>query len=117
MYESAIKITSFCKESNKLVKSSNFLAWKKRTYLILTENEAIRHVKGSIVKPPQEGAQVLSKYMKGEIRAQRILIESIKDSLIPYVAKLEKSKDIYDKLVELFCVSTAGEVISLRIEL
>lgn len=55
--------------------------------------------------------------MKGKIRAQRILIESIKDSLIPYVEKLEKSKDIYNNLVELFSISTAGEVISLRSKL
>ena len=55
--------------------------------------------------------------MKGEIRAQRILIESIKDSLIPYVSKLKTAKQIYDKLVELFSVSTAREAISLRQEL
>ena len=85
-------MTSICKESTKLVGSSSFLAWKKRTDLVLIENEAIGHVKGSITKPPKEEAQALAKYMKGEIRAQRILIESIKDSLIPYVAKLEDSK-------------------------
>ena len=55
--------------------------------------------------------------MKGEIRAERILIESIKDSLIPYVSKLETTKEIYEKLVELFSVSTAVEAISLRQEL
>ena len=55
--------------------------------------------------------------MKGEVRAQRILIESIKDSLIPYVAKLKTSKEIYDNLVELFSISTIGEVISLRTKL
>ena len=55
--------------------------------------------------------------MKGEIKAQRILIESIKDSLIPYVANFEESKDIYEKMVELFFVSTVGEVISLRTKL
>ena len=44
--------------------------------------------------------------MKGEIRAQRILIESIKDSLIPYVSKLTNAKEIYNTLVELFFVST-----------
>ena len=55
--------------------------------------------------------------MKGEIRAQRILIESIKDPLILYIAKLETSKEIYENLVELFSVSTVGEVISLRTEL
>ena len=47
--------------------------------------------------------------MKGEIRAQRILIESIKDSLIPYVSKLKSAKEIYEKLVDLFSVNTAGE--------
>ena len=36
--------------------------------------------------------------MKGDIRAQRILIESIKNSLISHVAKLESSKEIYDKI-------------------
>lgn len=92
MSESTIKMTLFYKESNKLVGSSNFLSWKKRTDLIIIENEVIRYVKGPILKPPQEEAQALSKYMKGEIRAQRILLESIKGSLIPYVEKLEKSK-------------------------
>ena len=55
--------------------------------------------------------------MKGEVRSQRILIESIKDSLIPYVAKLKTTKEIYETLVELFSISTVGEIISLRTEL
>jgi len=55
--------------------------------------------------------------VKGEVRAQRILIGSIKDSLIPYVAKFKASKKIYEKLVELFSVSTAREIISLRAKL
>ena len=55
--------------------------------------------------------------MKGDIRAQRIFTESIKESLISDVPNLESSKGIYEKLVELFYVSTAGEAISLRQEL
>ena len=108
---------SFCKESNKLVGTNNFLAWKKRTDLLLKENELLEHVKGNITIPAKEQTQALAKYNKDETRAQRILIESIKDSLIPYVSKFETSKEIYDKLVELFSVSTVGEVISLRNEL
>ena len=65
MNESIIKMTSFYNESNKLVGSSNFLAWKKRRDLILIENEVIGHVKGSIVEPPKEEAHDLEKYMKG----------------------------------------------------
>jgi len=95
---------SFCKESNKLVGAANFLAWKKRTNLNLIENEVMDHIKGSITQPPKEDTQAHARFMKGEVRAQRILIESIKDSLIPYVSKLETAKAIYDKLVELFSV-------------
>ena len=58
---------SFCKERNKFVGSVNFLAWNKRTNLILIENEVVEHVKGSITKPPKEEARALVKYMKGKI--------------------------------------------------
>ena len=75
------------------------------------------YIKGSTIQPSKEDAPAHANYMKGEIKAQRILIESIKDSLIPYVSKLETAKEIYEKLVELFFVSTVGEVISLRQEL
>ena len=54
---------------------------------------------------------------EGDIRAQRILIESIKDSIISDVPNLKSSKGVYKKLVELFSVSTVGEAISLRQEL
>lgn len=108
---------SFCKESNKLVGTTNFLAWKKRTNLLLKENELLYYVKGSVTILAKEQTQTLAKYNKDETRTQRILIESIKNPFIPCVFKFETSKKIYDKLVELFSVSTAGEVISLHNEL
>ena len=108
---------TYCIESNKLVRSSNFSAWNKRTDLNLIEDEVMDYIEGSTVQPPKEDAPAHAKYMKGEVIAQRILIESIKDSLIPYVSKLNTTKEIYDILVELFSVSTAGEAISLRQEL
>lgn len=76
----------------------------------------MEHAKGLVSKPLKEESKALEKFMKGEVRAQRILIEYIKDPLIPYVSKLETSKGIYDKLVEFFSGNTIGEVISLRIE-
>ena len=76
----------------------------------------MEHVKGFITKLRNKHVQALAKYMKGEVRDQWIIIESIKDTLIPYVSKRENSKEIYDKLVELYSVSTAGQVISLRKE-
>ena len=103
---------SFCKESNKLVGTNNFLAWKKTIDLLHKENELLEHIEGNITIPTKEQTQASAKYNKYETRAQRILIESIKDSLIPYVSKFETSKEIHDKLVELFSVSSRRSDIS-----
>ena len=69
---------TYCTESNKLVGSSNFSTWKKRTDLNLIEDEVMDYIEGSAVQPPKEDPPAHAKYMKGEIRAQRNLIESIK---------------------------------------
>ena len=58
------QMTTLCKENNKYVGTSNYLAWKKRIDLVLIENEVFEYVKGSMTKPPQEQSQALSKYMK-----------------------------------------------------
>ena len=78
-----------CKESNKLDRVSDF--------------------------PRRQGQWSHAKYMKRDIRAQRILTKSIKYSLISDVPNLESSKEMYEKLVELFSVSIVGETISLRL--
>ena len=108
---------TYCKERNILVGSSNFSAWKKRKDLNLIEDEVMEYIEGSTIQPSKEDAPAHAKYIKGEIIAQRILIEAIKDSLIPYVSKRKSDKEICKKLVEIFSVSTAGEEIYLRQEI
>ena len=68
------------------------------TYVILIEKEVVEHLNGSINKPPKEEAKALVMYMKGEVRAQRILIESMKVHLISSIAYLGTSKEINDNL-------------------
>lgn len=65
----------------------------------------------------KQKTQELAKYKKGEVRAQRILIESIKDHLISFIADFSTSKAIYDKLVKLYSISTPIQKISLRNQL
>ena len=76
------KSMSFCKENNTLIGTNNFLAWKKRTDLLLKENKLLEHIKGNVTIPAKEQTQALAKYNKDETKAQRILIESIKDSFL-----------------------------------
>ena len=49
----------YCKESNKLVGSSNFSACKKRKNLNLIEDEVIDYIEGSTIQPPKEDAPAL----------------------------------------------------------
>ena len=108
-------MTSCFKENHKLVGISNFLVWKRRMDIVLEVNEVIDHVHGKVSKPSKE--QALSEYMERDIKAQKILKESIKDPLISYVAELETSEAIYDELVELFSESTIENTISLRYDI
>ena len=117
MSQSKDHMASICKESNKLVGSTNFLSWKKRIDLALTENEVMEYVLGGVVVPDKEKTQELAKYKKGEVRAQKIIVESIKDHLVPFVVDLKTSKAMYDKLVKLYSISTSGQNISLRNQL
>ena len=58
-----------CKESNKLVGSSNFSAWKKRTYLNLIEDEVMDYIEISTIQPSKEDNPAHAKYMKGKIQS------------------------------------------------
>lgn len=48
---------SFCKESNKLIRASNYLAWKKKVDLILTEQEVMEYVTRQITQPSKDKTQ------------------------------------------------------------
>ena len=59
----------------------NFWAWKYRTGLILRENYLDKYIKGEVAEPEED--ETNEKHMKDLIRAMRIVVDSIKDHLIP----------------------------------
>lgn len=46
-----------------------------------------------------------------------LIVDSIRYHLIPYIAKLEPSKEMHDALTKLFAVNNIGQVMSLKNEL
>jgi hypothetical protein len=82
-------------------------------------------VKGKIVEPEfEEGKEkepqnvaVIEKFKDGDINAMSIIVESIKDHLIPYFSHLDSSKNMYDALTNLFSIRNIGQVMSLKNEL
>ena len=51
--------------------------------LILEENNLEKFVKEEVVEP--EGDEAKANFKKNMIRAKRIIVDSIKDHLIPYI--------------------------------
>ena len=82
-------------------------------------------MKGKIVEPlVEEGKEkepqniaVMEKFKENDINAMSIIVDSIKDHLIPYISHLDSSKKMYDALKNLFSVRNIGQVMSLKNEL
>ena len=95
--------------------NTNFRAWKTRIDLILSKNKVLDIVKGKEKEP--WNVAVMEKFKDSDINAMSIIVESIKDHLIPYISHLDSSKKMYDALTNLFSVRNIGQVMSLKNEL
>jgi hypothetical protein len=118
-------MTYSMKSENKLEGDSNFRACKTRIKLILEKNKVLDIMKGKIVEPQfEEGKEkepqkivVMDKFKENDINAMSIIVDSVKDHLIPYISHLDSSKKMYDSLTNLFSVRNIGQVMSLKNEL
>jgi NifB/MoaA-like Fe-S oxidoreductase len=88
------------KSENKLEGASNFRAWKTRIDLILSKNKVLDIMKGKIMEPRfEEGKEkesqnvvVMEKFKDNDINTMSIIVDSVKDHLIPYISHLDSSK-------------------------
>ena len=69
---------------DKLEGVENFHAWKYRIGLIIEKNDLEIFVKEEVSEPANAAEK--AKHQKDTIRAKRIIADSIKDHLIPYVS-------------------------------
>ena len=100
---------------DKLREKSNYHRWKMSLDLTVEEQEVLDYVRGRITKPPSNApVATRNKYTKGEIKAKKIIQDSIDKRLVAYVFELNTSKEIYDRLVSLFKVSDAKQVFFLK---
>ena len=88
------------KLEDKLEGIENFRAWKYRIGLILQENDLDKYVKEEVSEP--EEAEAKEKHRKDMIRAQRIIVDSIKDHLISQVSSKKILKEMYDSLARMY---------------
>jgi hypothetical protein len=103
------------KLANKLEGVEKFRSWKYRIDLILEENDLARFIKEEVPKP--DDASEKAKHLKDTIRAKRIIADSIKDHLIPYVSSKKTPKEIFDSLSRLYEGKNINWKMNLRTQL
>ena len=82
---------------------------------ILEENDLEGFIKEEVAEPV--GDEVKAKHKKDMIKANRIIVDSIKDNLIPQVSSSRKLKEMFDALSKLFKGRNINRKMTLRKQL
>ena len=103
------------KLEDKLEGIENFWAWKYRIGLILQENDLDKYIEDEVAELKEDEAK--EKHKKDMIRAQRIIVDSIKDHLIPQVSSKKTPKEMYDALSRMYEGRNINRKMNLRAQL
>ena len=79
--------------------ASNFLSWKARVTLLLKEHDLWEIVEK--VVPTPTNAVEKAALEKKDIKAQRVILDVVKDHLIPHLAEKQSTKKMFKALVDL----------------
>ena len=92
--------------------ATNFKSWNTRILFILDENDIQNYVKENVSKPKNDEEK--TRHKKNEAKDKMILIDSVKDHLIPHISKLKTGRAMYDALIGLFESKTISRRLALR---
>jgi hypothetical protein len=85
---------------DRLEGTSNFCPWRERIGLVLEENGLWEYVEGSIAAPVDPVQQVA--HNKKDVKARRIIVDGVKDHIIPHLSGKKTAKDMWEALVKLY---------------
>jgi hypothetical protein len=80
---------------------SNYLQWKVRMSVVLKENKIWNYV-SSIVVAPTTYLVALDLHEEKEAKYQRIILDGVKDHLIPHFDEKKTTQEMWDALKNLF---------------
>jgi hypothetical protein len=93
-----------------------FGAWKERMILLLQENELWDIVENTATHPvvvPTD-ATLLASYTKKSIKDKRIILDAIKDHLIPHLMRKANSYEMWESLMKLYQSTNENRKMVLR---
>jgi hypothetical protein len=80
--------------------ASNLISWKSRLHVTLEEYDLLYVVTKNL---PDTATDVEKKIRKEEdVKERKIIIYSVRDHILPHIANLKTSYDMYEALKEIF---------------
>ena len=95
--------------------ASNYGSWKLRVLLYLEENE-VKEFALTMVSVPNDVTQLVA-WKRNDVKAQKILMDSVKNYLVSHFAKSKTTKEMFHSSKKLFERDSASRSISLRTQL
>ena len=85
---------------DRLDRQSNFGAWKERIISVLEEDE-VWDIVEKAVTPPTNATQLVA-YKKNNIKAKRLILDGVKDHVIPHVRGKDHAFQVWEALTNLY---------------
>jgi hypothetical protein len=95
---------------------SNYLQWKVWMLIVLKENKIWNYVTFVVVAPTRNPI-ALDLHEVKEAKAQRIILDWVKDHLIPHLAEKKTTKEMWDALKNLCEVKNENQKMALKAKL
>ena len=99
----------------KLDGALNFNTCKARVFNLLEENDLDGYVTRVVEEPSNDNGKVA--YKKNQVKAKRIIFDSMKDHLIPIISPLKTTEECFDALIRLSETKMPSQKRTLKIKL
>ena len=91
---------------------SNYIPWKVRLIVVLKEWKKWSFVNTKMTKPTDRDE--LEEFESLEAKSERVILDGVKDHLIPHLAKNKTTKDMWDTLNQLFEAKNKNRKMALK---
>ena len=104
---------------DRLDGAANFVSWKAQILLVLKENELWEEVvrnttSNPITIPPSTNAALLAAFNKKDIKSMRIILDVVKDHVIPHISAKDHAHEMWSTLTGLFESTNENRKMVLR---
>ena len=100
------------KVEDRLDSDLNYVRWKLQMKLILKENDLKEFIEKSD-QPPKENDE-LNKGEKDNARAMKLIVDGVKDHLLPIISELDTTNKMLQTLEEMFEINNTTRILNLK---